>query len=55
MAHIKEPEGIDFLIKSPPLSEQERKEISNLIKKLKSKSAKKISTTLQKKNKEMAE
>jgi hypothetical protein len=35
MAHIKEPEGIDFLIKSPPLSDKERKEISELIKKMK--------------------
>jgi len=37
MAHIKEPEGIDFLIKSPPLTDKERKEISELIKKLKTK------------------
>jgi hypothetical protein len=32
MAHIIEPEEIDFLIKSPPLTEQERIEISEFIK-----------------------
>jgi hypothetical protein len=37
MAHLKEPEGVDFLIQSPPLTDQERKEISELIKKLKTK------------------
>ena len=37
MGHVKEPEGVDFIIKSPPLSEQEKKEISEFIKKLKSK------------------
>ena len=41
MAHIKEPGGIDFLIKSPPLTDKERKEISVLIKKMKSKTTKK--------------
>lgn len=35
MAHINEPKGVDFLIKSPPLTNIERKEISELIKKLK--------------------
>jgi len=35
MGHIKEPKGVDFLIKSPPLTEQERKDISEIIKKLK--------------------
>ena len=28
---IKEPKGVDFLIQSPPLTEQERKEISDFI------------------------
>ncbi len=37
MAHIKEPEGVDSLIQSPPLSDEERKEISKLIKKIKAK------------------
>ena len=35
MAHINEPKGLDFLIKSPPLTDIERIEISELIKKLK--------------------
>ena len=39
MAHIKEPEGVDFLIQSPPLTDQERKEISELIRKMKAKSS----------------
>ncbi len=34
MAHINEPKGVDFLIKSPPLTDTERIEISELIKKL---------------------
>jgi hypothetical protein len=38
MSHVKEPEGVDFLIQSHSLTEQERKEISALIKKIKSKS-----------------
>ncbi|MBP6549818.1 MAG: hypothetical protein KA782_04810 [Flavobacterium sp.] len=28
---IKEPKGVDFIIQSPPLTEQERKEISEYI------------------------
>ena len=41
---IKEPKGIDFLIQSPPLTEEERKEISDFIASRKSKkiSAKRI-------------
>lgn len=35
MGHIKEPKGVDFLIKSEPLTEQERQEISKFIKKRK--------------------
>ena len=37
MAHIKEPEGVDFIIQSPPLTDKERKEISELIKRMKAK------------------
>ena len=37
MGHIKEPEGIDFVIESRPLTNTERKEISELIKVLKKK------------------
>ena len=32
MSLIKEPEGIDFIIQSPPLTDTERKEISEFIK-----------------------
>ena len=37
MAHIKEPKGVDFLIQSPPLTDDERKKISEFIRKSKSK------------------
>ncbi len=37
MGYIKEPEGVDFLIQSPPLTKKERKDISEFIKKSKSK------------------
>lgn len=50
MAHIKEPDGIDFLIKSPPLTEKERTEISELIKKMKSKTKPKRKRIVRKKN-----
>jgi hypothetical protein len=32
MGRIAEPKGVDFLIKSPPLSDKERKELSEFIK-----------------------
>ncbi|MBE0636891.1 MAG: hypothetical protein IH598_00045 [Bacteroidales bacterium] len=35
MAHIKEPVGIDFLIESQPLTDKEKQEISEFIKKRK--------------------
>ena len=31
MGHIKEPEGVDFIIQSKPLTDEERKEISKYI------------------------
>lgn len=34
---IKEPKGVDFLIQSPPLTDEERKDISEFIKSRKSK------------------
>ena len=47
MGLIKEPEGVDFIIQSPPLTEKERIEISEFIRtrylKNKLKSAKAIS------------
>jgi hypothetical protein len=36
---IKEPKGVDFIIKSPPLTEKERIEISEFIASRKSKKA----------------
>lgn len=54
MAHIKEPEGVDFIIQSPPLTDQERKEISELIKKMKAKSHKLKTGSKRKAKKEMA-
>jgi len=35
MGHIAEPKGVDFLIKSPPLTNKEREELSEHIKKRK--------------------
>lgn len=55
MAHIKEPEGVDFLIQSPPLTEQERKEISELIKKMKAKTPRTRTNKKRKVKKEIAE
>ncbi len=37
MGHIKEPKGIDFIIKSEPLTDEERKAISEFIRKDKAK------------------
>lgn len=31
MGYIKEPDGVDFFVDSKPLSEKERKEISEII------------------------
>jgi hypothetical protein len=31
MGHIREPKGVDFLIKSEPLTDNARKEISEFI------------------------
>lgn len=35
MTHIKEPKGVDFIIQSTPLTDKEREEISEFIKKRK--------------------
>lgn len=37
MGHIKEPKGVDFIIESKPLTEEERKKISKFIRKDKAK------------------
>ena len=55
MGHIKEPEGIDFLIQSPPLTDKERNEISELIKKMKAKSSRPRIGRKKKAKKEIAE
>ncbi len=41
MGHIAEPKGVDFLIESPPLTDKERKELSEFIKKRKTELGKK--------------
>lgn len=46
MGHIREPKGVDFFIKSEPLTQQVREEISEFIREYKNKSA---SKTIQKK------
>lgn len=35
MGIIREPKGVDFIIQSPPLTEEEKKELSEFIKKRK--------------------
>ena len=40
MGHIAAPKGVDFLIKSPPLTDEERKELSEFIKKRKTQTEK---------------
>jgi len=37
MSYIKEPKGVDFIIQSPPYTEQERKAISDFIRNQKAK------------------
>ena len=37
MGYIKEPDGVDFIIQSPPLTDEERKAISEFILKDKAK------------------
>lgn len=41
MGFIKEPKGVDFVIKSEPLTDKERKEISKYIAEYKAKNKKK--------------
>ncbi|MEX0811873.1 MAG: hypothetical protein WD048_06630 [Chitinophagales bacterium] len=53
MGHISEPKNIDFIIESPPLSDKERRKISEFIEKLKKKKNRK-STLKQKKKKRPA-
>ena len=44
MAHIKEPKGVDFIIKSEPLTGEERKAKSEFIHRYKNKHANKKKT-----------
>jgi hypothetical protein len=44
MRHIKEPKGVDFIIQSEPLTESDRKAISEYILKNKNKNAKGVLT-----------
>lgn len=42
MGHIAEPKGVDFLIKSSPLTDKEKKELSEFIAKRKAEMEKKV-------------
>jgi len=41
MGHIAEPKGVDFIIQSPPLTDEESKELSAFIKNRKAEMSKK--------------
>ena len=45
MGYVKEPDGIDFIIQSKPLTDKERKKISKFIKDYKSRHAGRKSVT----------
>ncbi|MDO8929300.1 MAG: hypothetical protein Q7J86_02765 [Bacteroidota bacterium] len=49
MGLIKEPEGVDFIIQSPPLTDKERKEISEFIQSRKLENKRIIKRTISKK------
>jgi len=49
MGLIKEPEGVDFIIQSPPLTDQERIEISEFIRTRKLKNESKVTCKISKK------
>jgi len=46
---IKEPEGVDFIIQSPPLTDDERKEIGEFIQIRKLQNKSKVKQTISKK------
>ena len=48
MGHIKEPKGVDFIIKSEPLTDKEQAAISEFIKNYKMKHSKKKTTVAKK-------
>jgi len=49
MGFIKEPEGVDFIIQSPPLTDIERKEISEFVRIRKLQNKIKLKQTISKK------
>lgn len=49
MGLIKEPEGVDFIIQSPPLTDKERIEISEFIRTRKLKNKSKVTKKISKK------
>jgi hypothetical protein len=49
MGLIKEPEGVDFVIQSPPLTDKERIEISEFIRARKLQNKSKVTKTISKK------
>jgi len=42
MGYIQEPKGVDFIIKSPPLTQTDKEEISDFIQKYKSQPKRKV-------------
>ncbi len=52
MGHIKEPKGVDFIIKSEPLTNEERIAISGFIREYKTKNSSKRKTRISSSNKE---
>jgi len=54
MAIVKEPKGIDFVVKSEPWSDEELKEFRKLIKKQKSDLGEKKRTTIKEKYKKVS-
>lgn len=49
MGLIKEPDGVDFTIQSPPLTDKERKEISDFIRTRKLENKKRLKDSISKK------
>lgn len=49
MGIVKEPNGVDFIIQSPPLTDKERKEISEFIRARKLKNKRVAKRTISKK------
>jgi hypothetical protein len=49
MGLLKEPEGVDFIIQSPPLTDNERKEISEFIRTRKMQNKRQVNRTNSKK------